>query len=132
MEVILTVSVAIIAVGTIGLTVAGVAVLLRVRRLVQELERLAETTRLHLPALMHDVTQISADVRSIVRNVEREMPRLHDAVSAIRETARDIHDFERLLRQRIERPLLEVSGLLGSLLGGIYKISSKLLRRSRS
>ncbi|MCK6561356.1 hypothetical protein HUU39_11755 [candidate division KSB1 bacterium] len=132
MDLILTVSVATIAVCMIGVAVASVAALLRVRRLVQELEKLAETTRMHLPSLMHDVTQISADVRSIVRNVEREMPRLRDAVSSIRDTARDIHDFERMIRQRVERPLLEVSGLLGSMLGGIYKVGSKLLRRSRS
>jgi uncharacterized protein YoxC len=130
MELIMTASVAIIALCMIGVALAATAVLLRVRKLVRELEKLAETTRLHLPPLMHDVTQITSDVRSIVRNVEREVPKLQDAFSSIRDTAREVHQLQQMIRQRVERPLLEMAGLIGTLLGGVYKVGRKLLRRS--
>lgn len=128
---IMTVSVATIAVCMLGMAVAAISVLLRARRLVTELEKLAETVRMHLPPLMHDVTQISSDVRSIVRNVEREIPKLQDTVSSIRDTAREVHQLEQMVRLRVQRPLLEVSGLIGSVLGGVYKLGSKFIRRKK-
>ena len=108
MELIMTVSVAIIAFSMILIMAAVVATLLRVRGLLRELEKFVETARMHLPGLLHDVTQISADARSIVRSVERDISKLGRAFDSVRDTAQDLHDFERRLRQRLEHPLLDI------------------------
>src|SRR5512134_2114465 len=113
MEMVMTVSVAFIAFCMFLIMVAIVATLLRLRSLLHEAQKFIETARMHVPPLMHDVTQISADVRSIVRSVERDMPKLSRAMDSLRATASDIHDLERAIRERIETPLLGLSAVAG-------------------
>jgi hypothetical protein len=107
--------------------VAIVATLLRVRSLLLEVQKFVETVRMQVPPFMHDVTQISSDVRSIVRSVERDMPKLSRAMDSLRATASDIHDLERAIRERIERPLLGLSAVAGGLLRGVYTFWRRLL-----
>ncbi|MGH7493058.1 MAG: hypothetical protein ACREOO_11755 [bacterium] len=127
MDTVITVSVAFIAFCMLLIMVAIVATLLRVRSLLLEVQKFVETARLHVPPLMHDVTQISSDVRSIVRSVERDMPKLSRAMDSLRAAASDIHDLERAMRERIERPLLGLSAVAGGLLRGVYTFWRKLL-----
>ncbi len=127
MEMVLTVSVAFIAFCMLLIMAAIVMTLMRVRSLLREAEKFVETVRMHVPPLMHDVTQISSDVRSIVRSVERDMPKLSRAMDSLRATAGDIHDLERAIRERIERPLLGLSGVIGGLLHGFNAFWRKLL-----
>lgn len=127
MENLMYVSVAFIAFCMLLIMIAVVAVLLRVRSLLREVEKFLETARLHVPALMHDVTQISSDVRSIVRSVERDMPKLSRAMDSLRATAGDIHDLERAIRDRIEGPLLGLSAITGGLLRGFNAFWRRLL-----
>jgi uncharacterized protein YoxC len=127
MEMVMTVSVAFIAFCMFLIMMAIVATLLRLRSLLHEAQKFIETARMHVPPLMHDVTQISADVRSIVRSVERDMPKLSRAMDSLRATASDIHDLERAIRERIETPLLGLSAVAGGLLRGVYSFWRKLL-----
>lgn len=128
MEMVMTVSVAIIAVCMLLIMIALVAVLIRARSLLHELERFVNTTREYVPALMHDVTQISSDVRSIVRTVERDVPKVSQALESLRATAAEIHELERLIRDKIERPLLSLSSLIGGILRGLNAFGRALLR----
>lgn len=114
----LSTSVAIIA-GLLGiLTVFGVVVLVKALRLFSEIQKLVEMLRLQLAPVTHDLTIILADVRSIVRSAEREMDKVGDSISAVRETARNIQRFEALLQERIERPLLDLTAILSALVKG--------------
>lgn len=128
MEMVMTVSVATIAVCMVLIMVALVAVLMRVRVFLRELEKLTSAAREYVPALMHDVTQISSDVRSIVRTVERDAPKLTQAMESLRATAAEIHDLERMLREKIEGPLLNLSSLMGGMLRGLNAFWRALLR----
>ncbi len=127
MEMMAAVSLAFIAFCMLLIMLAIVITLARARRLLREAEKFVETARLHLPALMHDVTQISSDVRSIVRSVERDMPKLGHALDSLRATARDIHDFERALRERFERPLVSLTAVIGGLVRGFNVFWRRLL-----
>ncbi|MDZ7289642.1 MAG: hypothetical protein ONB44_10655 [candidate division KSB1 bacterium] len=127
MEMVMTVSVAIIAACMFFIMMAAVAVLLRIRKLTMEAERLVETVRLHLPPLIHDVTKITSDVRSIVHTVERQAPKLGDAFEAIRVTARDVQGFERMLRERLERPLLDLTALISGLVRAVVSFWRTLI-----
>jgi uncharacterized protein YoxC len=124
----MTVSVAIIAFCMLLIMFAVVAVLLRVRGFIRELEKFVDTARQHIPPLMHDVTQISSDVRSIVRSVERDMPKVSQAMESLRATAAEIHELERMVRDKIERPLMNVSAVIGGALRGLNAFWRALLR----
>lgn len=125
----MTVSVAVIALCMVVIMLAAIATLLRIRRVAIQTEKLVDAVKIQLGPVIHDVTLISADVRSIVRTLEREAPKISDGIEALRNTARDVHEFERMLRERIERPLLDVASLISGILRGVQVFWKTMWRR---
>ena len=122
----LTVSVMVIAVCMFALTLSAVATGHRIRRLAREAEQLAETARVLIQPVMQDVNKITADIRSIVRAVERQGGKLDDAFNMVRETAQNVRDFEQAVRERLGRPLLEISILGNGVARGVGRLWSRL------
>jgi hypothetical protein len=83
-----------------------------------ETQKLMEMVRLQLAPITHDLTQVISDVRSIVRTAEKEMGKVEDSLSAVRDTTRNIREFEAMIQERIERPLLDVTAILSALIKG--------------
>ncbi len=129
MEMMMTVSVVFIAACMLFIMIAAVAALWRIRKLAVEAERLVETVRMHMPPLIHDMTKITSDIRSIVHTLERQAPKVGDAVEALRVTARDVQDFERMLRERLERPLLDLTALISGIARGVVTFWRTLISR---
>lgn len=129
MEMMMAWSLVVIAFCMVMIMLAAVAVLLRVRKLAMEAEKLVETVRMNMPPLIHDITKITGDVRSIVHTFERQAPKLGDAMEALRVTARDVQDFERMLRERLERPLLDLTALVSGVMRGIVSFWRTLISR---
>jgi uncharacterized protein YoxC len=129
MEMMMTVSVAAIAACMLLIMIAAVGALWRIRRVAMEAERLVETVRMHLPPLIHDMTKITSDIRSIVHTLERQAPKVGDIVEALRVTARDVQDFERMIRERLERPLLDLTALVSGIARGIITFWRTLISR---
>ena len=119
MEMMMAWSLVIIAFCMVMIMLAAVAVLLRLRKLAMEAEKLVETVRMNMPPLIHDITRITGDVRSIVHTVERQAPKLGDVMEAVRAIARDVHDFERMLVERLHRPLLDLTALVSGVVRGV-------------
>jgi uncharacterized protein YoxC len=129
MELMMTVSVVVIAACMFLIMVTAVAALWRIRRVAIEAERLVETVRMNMPPLIHDMTKITSDIRSIVHTLERQTPKVGDILEALRVTARDIHDFERMLRERLERPLLDLTALISGIVRGVVTFWRTLISR---
>lgn len=129
MEMMMTVSVVVIAACMFFIMVAAVGALWRIRRVAMEAERLVETVRMHLPPFIHDMTKITSDIRSIVHTLERQAPKVGDMVEALRVTARDVQDFERMIRERLERPLLDLTALVSGISRGIVTFWRTLFSR---
>lgn len=129
MEMMMAWSLVVIALSMTVIMVAAVATLLRVRRLAMEAEKLVETVRMHVPPLIHDLTKITGDIRSIAHIVERQAPKLSDAAEAVRSTARDIHDFERMLLDRVQRPLLDFTAIVSGVVRGVVTFWRTLISR---
>lgn len=115
---ILEIAVSVIALCVLLLTAGIIPVLLAARRTFVESHRLVEQVRLQTAPLVHDATEIAVDVRNVVKALERELPKISDSVESIRGTARDIHEFETLIRERIERPLLDLTAIIAGLAKG--------------
>ncbi len=129
MELMMTVSVVVIAACMLFIMMAAVSTLWRIRRVAMEAERLVETVRMHLPPLIHDMTKITSDIRSIVHTLERQTPKVGDMIEALRVTARDVQDFERMIRERLERPLLDLTALVSGIARGIVTFWRTLFSR---
>jgi uncharacterized protein YoxC len=129
MEIMMAWSLVIIAGSMLVIMIAAVATLLRLRRVAIEAEKLVETVRMNIPPLVHDITKITGDIRSIVHTVERQAPKLGDAMEALRSTARDVHDFERMILERLQRPLLDLTALVSGVVRGVVSFWRTLTSR---
>jgi len=129
MEMMMAWSLMVIAVCMVLIMLAAVAVLLRLRKLAMEAEKLVETVRMNMPPLIHDLTRIAGDLRSIVHTVERQAPKVGDVMEAVRATARDVHDFERMLVERLHRPLLDLTALVSGVVRGVVTFWRFLISR---
>ncbi|MDZ7362041.1 MAG: hypothetical protein ONB46_15150 [candidate division KSB1 bacterium] len=129
MEMMMAWSLVIIAFSMLMIMAAAVAALWRIRKLAMEAEKLVETVRMNMPPLIHDITKISSDIRSIVHTLERQAPKVGDMVEALRVTARDVHDFERMIRERLERPLLDLTALVSGIARGLVTFWRTLFSR---
>lgn len=87
-------------------------------RAFNEAHKLMEMVRLQLAPITHDLTQIISEVRSIVRSAEKEMGKVEDSITAVRDTTRNIKEFEKMVQERIERPLLDITAILSALIKG--------------
>jgi len=122
-------SVAIIAGLLFIMTLCGIAIAVKAVKALSEAQRLLESTRLQMAPVIHDVTQIVADAQSIVRAVDREMDKVGDSLAAIRDTTRNVRDFELMIQKRIERPLLDITAVLSALVKGGRVFLNSFLRR---
>ena len=126
MEMMLTVSVMVIAVCMVVLSITAVANGYRIRQLAREAERLTETVRIQVQPLIQEIIKITGDVRSIVQGVERQAAKLGDAFDMVRETAQNVRDFEHTVRDRLGRPLLEISILGNGVARGVGRLWNRL------
>ncbi len=99
-------------------TIFIVVALIRALKAFGEAQKLFEMVRLESSPVIHDLTQILSDVRSIVRSAEKEMVKVEDSITAVRDTARNLKEFEAMIQDRIERPLLDLTALISALLKG--------------
>ena len=111
-------SVAVIA-GLIFLnTLFIVIALFKAIKVFAEIQKLVKMARLHIAPLSHDLTHILGDVRSIVKAAEGEMDKVGDSITAVRDTAVNLKEFEEMIQERIEQPLLDVTSVLSALVKG--------------
>ena len=116
---ILQISVAVIAACSVVVTTGLLLVVRATLRTVNEAHKLIEQVRYQTAPLVHDATQIAGDVRMIVKTLEKELPKVSDSLEAVRGTARDIREFEEMLRERVERPLLDLTSIIAGLSRGL-------------
>lgn len=115
---VISISVVVIAVLLLIITVFIVAAAVRAFKAFGEAQKLMETVRFQIAPITHDLTQILSHVRTIARAAESHIDKIGESVTAVRDTARNIKEFEALVQERIERPLLDITAVLSALLKG--------------
>lgn len=115
---VISISVAVIAALMFIITVFIVAAAVRAFKAFGEAQKLMETVRFQIAPITHDLTQILSHVRTITRAAESQIEKINESVTAVRDTARNIKDFEALIQERIERPLLDITAVFSALLKG--------------
>jgi uncharacterized protein YoxC len=83
-----------------------------------EARKLFEAARLQLVPISHDVTRITTEVKGILTSVQKDMDKFGDSLDHVRDTTRNIKEFETMIRERIQEPLLEITTLLSALIKG--------------
>ncbi|MDQ7052221.1 MAG: DUF948 domain-containing protein [candidate division KSB1 bacterium] len=126
---VLEIAVVVIAVCLVLITAGTIPVLLAIRRAVNESHKLIEQVRLQAAPLVHDATQIASDVRNVVKTLEREVPKIGESLDTLRGTAQDIRNFEIMLRERIEKPLVDLTTIIAGVARGLVVFWNALAHR---
>ena len=111
---ILEISVSIIAFFLVVFVIGLLIALVQVRRTAREAEKLMETTRQQVAPISHDLTIIVNDVRRIVNSIQKQMGMVEEGVGEIKDTIVRINQFEKMLHEKLEQPILEFATLVSA------------------
>ncbi len=109
-----------------GLAIYLVIVLAKVKTLLVQVESDVKNVSARVIPVLENMEVITTKLRSITANFDDQMTIVTSSVQSIREIADNIVDFERRVQDRIEAPVLEVAGILGSVVRGIAAFINRL------
>ena len=93
--------------------------LTQIRRTSLEMEKCFETVRLQIVPLAHDVTVVTQQVNGILQIAQRQVGKVDEAFTTLRDTAVRLRDFEEEMLHKIQEPLSEIATLLGAVGRGV-------------
>ena len=114
----ISVSVALIAGLMFVNTVFLIPLVVKAIKAFSEAQKLLEMTRLQMPPILHDVTRIIGEADSTIQSIHKGVDTIGDSLTHVKVTARSIKEFEAMVQERIEKPLLEITSVLSALVVG--------------
>jgi uncharacterized protein YoxC len=115
----LTISATVIAVSVAIFVIVLIPVISQVRRTAREAEKFLETARMQIAPLSHDLTVISKEVSGILQSIHRQVDRVEEGMTTVRDAAGRLREFEETVLTRVEEPLLELATLINAVSRGI-------------
>jgi uncharacterized protein YoxC len=115
----LTISVTVIAAAVAVFTFFLIPVLLQIRRTSRELEKLFDTARMQVTPLSHDLTAISLEIKNMLQSIRRQVDKVEDGITAVRDSALRLKEFQQEVQQMIEDPLIELASLVKGVSRGV-------------
>jgi len=114
----ITIGITVIAACILLFTLFLIPVLLQVRRTTRELEKLVDTTRLQIVPLSHRVTAISSEVNGILASIHRQIDKVEEGVTSVRDVAHNFQVFQMEMQRMVEGPLIELAALIKGVVRG--------------
>lgn len=124
----LTISVTVIAAIMVVALIFQVPILLQIRRTAREAEKFLETSRTQIVPLSHDLTVIFQEVKTILQSIHRQVDRVEESVTTVRDAATRLREFEEEILGGVEGPLLELAALIKAISQGVSAFLRVLLR----
>ena len=109
---ILEISVAVIAFFIVIFVIALLFVFKQIKRTAMEAEKLLDTTRQQITPLSHDLAVIFSDTKKIVQSIQKQVVNVEHGVNELKDTAIRISEFEKVLQEKLEQPIIEFTMLL--------------------
>lgn len=109
------ISVAVIAFIMVVFVIGLLIVLAQIRRAAKEAEKFLDTARQHIGPISHDLTIIFNDVKRITNSVQQQVGKVEQGVDEIKQIAIRINEFEKLVQDKIEQPILAIASLIAAI-----------------
>ena len=109
-----------------ALAIYLVVVLTKVKTLLTQIESDVRQVSARVVPVLENMEVITSKLRSITANFDDQMTIVKSSVRSLKEIADSIVEFERRVQDRIEAPVLEVAGILGSVVRGIAAFINRL------
>ncbi len=113
------ISVTVIAVILVVVLLVFIPVLLQVRRTARETEKLVDSVRMQVIPISRDIGFISRDIRGIIESIHRQVDRVEEGVETFRDMATHAKEFQNVIQQRIEQPLVQLAAVMAGIRHGI-------------
>jgi archaellum component FlaC len=91
-----------------------------------EIENDVKEVSVRMIPVLENMEVITSKLRSITANVDDQMSIVRSSVQSLKEIADNVLEFERQVQDRIEAPVLEVAGILGSVVRGVAAFINRL------
>lgn len=125
---IVEISIAVIAFFIVVFVIGLLIALAQIRRTAKEVEKFLDTARQHIGPISHDLAIIFNDVKRITQSVQLQVSKVEKGVDELKQIATRINEFQRLIQEKIEQPILAIVGLIA----GITKPILGLLDRKKA
>ena len=125
MDILLAVSVTVIAVVMVMRAVFEILALVQARRAAREAEKL-------LALVSREVGLISSEVKSLVQSIHEQTERVEDSIETFHDMAAWMKAFQSEVKPGIEETLLQLAAVLGGVRRGLEAVSSMYGRKTNS
>ncbi|MDZ7330863.1 MAG: DUF948 domain-containing protein [candidate division KSB1 bacterium] len=112
---IIEISVAVIAFFIVVFVIGLLIALVQIRRTAKEAEKFLDTARQHIGPISHDLTIIFNDVKRITQSIQLQVTKLEKGVDELKQIATRINEFEKMVQEKIEQPIMAIVSLIASL-----------------
>jgi hypothetical protein len=119
LEILLAISVTVIAAVMVMRAVVEILALVQVRRTAREAEKL-------LASVSHEVDLVSGGVKSLVRSVQEQTERIEDSIETFHDMADWMKAFQSEVKPGLEETLFQLAAVIGSLRRGVEAVSGSL------
>ena len=109
-----------------ALAVYLVVVLTKVKAILGQIGTDVKEVSVRVIPVLENMEVITSKLRSITANIDDQMTIIKSSVQSIKEIADSIVEFERQVQQQVEAPVLEVAGIVGSVVRGIAAFINRL------
>ncbi len=109
-----------------ALAVYLVVVLTKVKAILGQIGTDVKEVSVRVIPVLENMEVITSKLRSITANIDDQMTIIKSSVQSIKEIADSIVEFERQVQERVEAPVLEVAGIVGSVVRGIAAFINRL------
>ncbi len=123
------ISISVIAAIMVVAVIILIPVLLQVRRTAREAEKVLETVRTQILPLSHDLALVSTEVKEILGSLHRQVERAEDSITAVRDAAKRLRDFEEEDLDRFGAPLFKLATMVDAVSRGVETFFRTLLLR---
>ncbi|MCW5206424.1 hypothetical protein VU08_05790 [Desulfobulbus sp. F5] len=125
MEILLVISVTVIAAVMVMRAVFEILALVQVRRAAREAEKL-------LASVSREVSSISTDVKSLVQAIHEQAERVEDSIETFHDMAAWMKAFQSEVKPGIEETLLQLAAVLGGVRRGVEAVTSSMYGKKAS
>ncbi len=124
---IIEISVAVIAFFIVVFVIGLLIALAQIRRTAKEAEKFLDTARQHIGPISHDLTIIFNDVKRITQSIQQQVSKVEKGVDELKQIATRINEFEKMVQDKIEQPIM----LIVSLIAGLTRPIRALIERRK-
>jgi methyl-accepting chemotaxis protein len=125
MEILLTVSVTVIAAVMVMRAVFEILALVQVRRAAREAEQL-------LASVSREVGLISSEVKHLVQSIQEQAERVEDSIETFHDMAAWMKAFQSEVKPGIEETLLQMAAVLGGVRRGVEAVTNSMYGKKSS